>query len=612
MPGVDGMAAPGRLSTYYGDMSNDFYHSSFDDYQNDIGQSLDFSHVPSSDFYLGPEMFLIPQMLDEQPYPSQNTFTGMAPVYEQLQFQSLRAGPGSNGTISQTQLSPRSLDGNCRQISSESPYPSEDPQNRYAVEERHSEHGNDENIEHCRKKRRPSEDKKMQTASMPQATVFKLDLRIASNSQAESQPVASQESLSSVFEVNMNQQPKRKARSAFTPQGKKKVEAVRSVGACIQCKFRKRTCGTSEPCILCIRRAGNVQSAVTLCTRESPFLELSITEFYSNNYHNRVTNFGIKFSGVEGQHKTIKVDGKGPNSSPFDLRVIKVQSSSLSEDIQKEVCQIIRPKSNPPFQQNNSPYEPGIITILDSECFSSIEFEKWVMKYINDNKLDNICSIPFSFGAAYAVEKLPHADLVENMTKLISLNYMLCNGLKIIPLAGQEAVATEYSVLRAQLDTKLFNLLHNAEKLVCQELQRLVFKTSGQLPRDALVPVSLVMWLLTRLHSLKTSYVVHLIEESGFPSSETATSSASYHKHILNLLISVLTALFRSSFPLLMNFEDKCNRDLLGGNEDLIRMSKKLRRDLIAFKRRGYLKAWKWNKGFLKDQVDRMRDILTK
>ncbi|KAG4033229.1 hypothetical protein MFRU_005g02420 [Monilinia fructicola] len=589
-------------------MSNGFYHSTFDDYQNDIDQSFGFGHVSSSDFYLGPEMFLIPQMLGEPPYPSQHTFTGMVPVYDQLQSQLPRAGPGSNEIIGQTQLSPRSLDGNCRQVSVRNPCPSEDPQNHYAVEERHSEHGNDEDIEHCRKKRRPSEDKKTQTASMPQANVLKLDLRIPSNSQAGSQPLASQESLSSVFEVNMNQQPKRKARSAFTPQGKKKVEAVRSVGACIQCKFRKRTCGTSEPCILCIRRTGNIESAATLCTRESPFLELSITEFYSNSYPNRITNFGIEFSGVEGQHKTIKVDGKGPNSFPLDLRIINVQSPSLSEDIQSEVCQIIRPKSNPPSQRT---YLPGIIAILESKCFSSIDFEKWVMEYINDSKLDNLCSISFSFGVAYARERLPHADLVENMMKLISLNYMLFNGLKIIPLAGQEAVATEYSVLRAQLDTKLFNLLYNAEKLVCQELQRLVFKTSGQLPRDALVPVSLVLWLLTRLHSLKTSRVVHLIENSGFPSSETATSSASYHKHILNLLISVLTALFRSSFPLLMNFEDKCNRGLLGGNEDLIHLSKKLRRDLIAFKRRGYLKAWKWNKGFLKDQVDKLRDVLT-
>lgn len=60
-----------------------------------------------------------------------------------------------------------------------------------------------------------------------------------------------------------------------------------------------------------------------------------------------------------------------------------------------------------------------------------------------------------------------------------------------------------------------------------------------------------------------------------------------------------------------MNFEDKGNRDLLGGNEDLIQLSKKLKRDLIEFKRNDYLKAWSWNKGFLKEQVGRLRDVLT-
>lgn len=110
---------------------------------------------------------------------------------------------------------------------------------------------------------------------------------------------------------------------------------------------------------------------------------------------------------MEGQHKTIKVDGKGPNSFPLDLRIINVQSPSLSDDIQSEVCQIIRPESNPPSQRT---YLPGIIAILESKCFSSIDFEKWVMEYINDSKLDNLCSTSFSFGVAYARERLPHVS----------------------------------------------------------------------------------------------------------------------------------------------------------------------------------------------------------
>ena len=43
----------------------------------------------------------------------------------------------------------------------------------------------------------------------------------------------------------------------------------------------------------------------------------------------------------------------------------------------------------------------------------------------------------------------------------------------------------------------------------------------------------------------------------------------------------------------------------------MIQLSKKLRRDLIAFKRSDYLKAWTWNQGFLKEQVGRLKDILT-
>ncbi|KAF7877176.1 hypothetical protein EAF04_000861 [Stromatinia cepivora] len=607
---VDAMAAPSR-SSYYGDMNSEFYPSSFDGYQNDINESLDFNHAPSSDFYLGPEMFLIPQMLGEQPYLSQPIYTGLAPIYEQLQSQSLVIGSTGTKTSSKAQLSPRALDGNYRKMSPDSRENLGFSQSHHAVKGEYYEHGRDENLKHSRKKRRPSEDKKTRAPNIPQANVFKLDLRIPPISQPQSQPVASQESLSSVFELNVNQPPKRKARSAFTPQGKKKVEAVRSVGACIQCKFRKRTCETSEPCMLCVRRAGSVESAASLCTRESPFVELSISEFYSSGCVERITDFDVGFSGVDGHRKAIKIDGKGSTSSPLCLKVIEVPSSSLSENALKEVRRITRLNSRFSFQQDACPNQSDTITLLDSKFFSSIELEEWVMEYTNGNKIDDVSSTSFLFGVAYAKEKLPHAELVENTAKLIALSYMLCKGLKITSIIGEQDMATQYPALRAQLETKLFKLLYNAENLVYQELQRLVFKTSGQLPKDAVVPVALVLWLLTRLQSLKTSHAINSRERNESSSPQTTASSASHQKHAFNLLISVFSALFRSSFPLLMDFEDKSNRDLLGGNEDLIQLSKKLRRDLIAFKRQGYLKAWTLNEGFLKDQVGRLRDVLT-
>lgn len=48
-------------------------------------------------------------------------------------------------------------------------------------------------------------------------------------------------SLTSVFPSNPSSEPQRKSRRPFSPEGKKKVEAVRSVGACVQCRTRKRT-----------------------------------------------------------------------------------------------------------------------------------------------------------------------------------------------------------------------------------------------------------------------------------------------------------------------------------------------------------------------------------
>ncbi|TGO36878.1 hypothetical protein BHYA_0112g00170 [Botrytis hyacinthi] len=576
---VDIMAASSRSSSYYDDMRTEFY-SNFDDYQNDINESLDFNHVSSTDFYLGSEIFLTSQMLGEQPHPYQHEFAGITSTYESFQHLPPSSGLNSTKAEGQEQFLPRSLGGICGQMITECHEVLEDPLNLYPTEETYFEDNNDENIEYSRKKQRPSQNKKARASNIPQWNVFKLDLRTPSASWAGSQPIASQESLSSVFEVNMNQQPKRKARSAFTPQGKKKVEAVRSVGACVQCKFRKRTCGTNEP-------------------------------FYSSKLLPLITDFDVEFPNVEGQQKTIKIDGKGPASSPLYLEVTEIQPSFLAENLLKEVCRVTRLNFGVSRPHNPSPDQSNIITVLNQRLFSSKEFEEWVMNYTDGNKIDNVNSTSFLFGVVYVKEKLPHADLVENTTKLIAFSYMLCKGLRITTPTSQQDGAARYPVLRAQLETKLFNLLRHTEKLVYDELQRLVFKTSGQLPKDAVVPVALVLWLLTRLQSLKASHVISLSEQNISPSSGMSSAAASHQKHVLNLLISVFTALFRSSFPLLMNFEDKCNRDLLGENEDLIQLSKKLRRDLIEFKASGHLKASTWNEGFLKEQVGRLRDVLT-
>lgn len=119
---------------------------------------------------------------------------------------------------------------------------------------------------------------------------------------------------------------------------------------------------------------------------------------------------------------------------------------------------------------------------------------------------------------------------------------MLCNGLKIISPNQQE-----FPVIQAQLNTRLFNLLYNSEKLVCQELQRLVFKASGQLPKEAVVPVALAMWLLARLHSLKAIYLVNHLERNGSRTFQLPYHLSSWIKIPTRFRISWNTSIICSS-----------------------------------------------------------------
>ena len=61
------------------------------------------------------------------------------------------------------------------------------------------------------------------------------------NSRSAKKSKGPPKSLLTVFDSNIEPHTRRKSRSAFSEEGKKKVEAVRRVGACIECRFRKRT-----------------------------------------------------------------------------------------------------------------------------------------------------------------------------------------------------------------------------------------------------------------------------------------------------------------------------------------------------------------------------------
>jgi hypothetical protein len=223
-------------------MGDEFYQSNrYDNYQNAAEQPLPFDGISASDFYLGEEMFSLPSMFGDRPYSPQMGFSGVETNFQQPQNVAPQLGV------------PRGVDGIDQGLHySHVPMSSRASADQFSDvdSEQHEEprcHSEPASQDVQRPKKSKGHEKKTRASSAskttgpPNANVFKLDVRIPAVAQHENQPIVSQESLSSVFEVNVNSSSKRKTRSAFTPQGKKKVEAVRNVGACIQCKFRKRT-----------------------------------------------------------------------------------------------------------------------------------------------------------------------------------------------------------------------------------------------------------------------------------------------------------------------------------------------------------------------------------
>lgn len=72
--------------------------------------------------------------------------------------------------------------------------------------------------------------------------------------------------------------------------------------------------------------------------------------------------------------------------------------------------------------------------------------------------------------------------------------------------------------------------------------------------------------------------------------------------------MSTHAALFRQGSPLLLDFEDPFNRDLLAGDEEVIQMAMMMRRVVLGFRKKGFpdLKgSVVWRKSYF-DQMRRV------
>jgi hypothetical protein len=75
------------------------------------------------------------------------------------------------------------------------------------------------------------------------------------------------------------------------------------------------------------------------------------------------------------------------------------------------------------------------------------------------------------------------------------------------------------------------------------------------------------------------------------PSANTpglASAQADYQFHALKLVLSTHLALFRSSNPLLLDFNDELHQDLLGNDQRLIKLAVKMRKVVVGFREKGF------------------------
>lgn len=247
------------------------------------------------------------------------------------------------------------------------------------------------------------------------------------------------------------------------------------------------------------------------------------------------------------------------------------------------------------------------------------------------------------------------SDLVTKITRLVSLNFVLRAGIKIQSFPEPDATSP-FRTIQAQIDTLLYQSFQKTEKSLYQHLQRLVFRFAGSLARDAVVPVCFAIWQLTRLQCMLASHLSNLAAHDRkryFASTKTASSDSptttnpntlpdeldsspcnsnpnlilairtSHHEHYrpreiqaenlthsLNLLLCTFQALFRTSCPLLLDWTDPFNKELLQNDEILLELATRMGKTLRGYRAKGHSRKFRLGFGYNKEMADRIRGLL--
>jgi hypothetical protein len=228
----------------------------------------------------------------------------------------------------------------------------------------------------------------------------------------------------------------------------------------------------------------------------------------------------------------------------------------------------------------------------------------------------------------------------------VSINFVLRVGVTLSSGSLLDTIdKSPFRTIQSQVDTLLFESFIATEKSLYRDLQRLIFRSAGSLARDAVVPVCLCVWQLTRLQCMLASQLTNLAaydlkrnrrsptptsaasanhpiasnSASQAPSLETAhpanthparQSEAENLTHGLNLLLCTFGALFRSACPLLLDWNDPFSKELLGNDEELLALARKMGRTLRAYRNKGHSRKFRLGFGFDEEKSGRVRGLL--
>jgi uncharacterized protein YhhL (DUF1145 family) len=234
-----------------------------------------------------------------------------------------------------------------------------------------------------------------------------------------------------------------------------------------------------------------------------------------------------------GSPSILTINGKETSDHPLHIQVVKIDASSLDAQSVITLNHIQNLRPNQDSLATKFATIPKSINVVDADTLSALDVENWALDYAyNFGKNYNPQGMSFLIGCEYAALRLPYVEfllspylalltyptqynLVLCIVKVMAIHLLLMHGVRITATTSSAETSNhltpdETRIIRAQIDTKLFQCLCHLMKNIHHKLQRLIFKTSGQLPHDAIFPVSLTMWLLVLIQYSRAGYMENL------------------------------------------------------------------------------------------------------